>query len=118
MDMEIFLGIGGLAALIFVLLGCWSLHRRLRVRSSFLLLVSVIGLLTWLPMSQVVEYFVMSRVVHGETSAALNWILIASDLIIPITLLLVAAVSFWLAARAIEPRPNNSFKPTPLRGAA
>ena len=118
MDTEIFLGIGGLAALLFVLLGCWSLHRRLQVRSSFSLLISVIGLLAWLPISQVVEYFVMSRIVHGQTSATLNWILVASDLILPIVLLLAAAVCFWLATRAIEPRPNSSFKPNPLRGSA
>jgi len=118
MDTEIFLGIGGLAALLFVLLGCWSLHLRLRIRSSFWLLLSVIGLLAWLPISQVVEYFVMSRVVHGHTSSALNWILVASDLILPIALLLAAAVCFWLATQAIKPRPNNSFKPKPLRGSA
>jgi len=112
MDSEIVLGIGGLAALLFALLGCWSLHRRLRIRSSFSLLASAVGLLVWIPASHVVDYLVMSRAAHGQTSAALNWILVTSDLIVPILLLLSAAVSFWLASRAVEPRGNYS---NPLR---
>ncbi|MFC0682556.1 hypothetical protein ACFFGH_32395 [Lysobacter korlensis] len=120
MDPEIILSVVGLASLLLVMVGCWTLHRRLRTRATTGLIVSVVGLLAWLPLSQIVEYLVMRQVSLGRDSSAWNWILVVTDLFAPIVLLFGASLSFWLAVRSVEPRPrpNNSSKPTPLRGAA
>lgn len=115
---DVLVALGWLAGLMFLLLGCWSLHRHLRTWSSLCLLACVAGAPIWYFGSPVAAHFVLKQVMVGGSSATLDGILVANTIIVPTCLLLVASVSFWLSIRSIDARPNKSFKPTPLRGAA
>ncbi|RYG60466.1 MAG: hypothetical protein EON60_07040 [Alphaproteobacteria bacterium] len=117
-DPDTLLGLAALVALVFVLLGCWVLHRRIRTRASLYLLVSTAAIAAWFPLSSFIQYFVLARFESSQAKVTLNWIFVGSEIFIPALLLLVASISFWTAVRAIEPRPNNSFKPNPHRGGA
>jgi hypothetical protein len=114
---EVLVALGWLAGLSFVLLGCWSLHRRLRTPSSLCLLACVAGIPIWYFGSPVVAHFISKQVMSGGSSAAWDRILVATTMIVPTGLLLVASVSFWLSVRSVNARADESFKPRPVRGA-
>ena len=115
---ELFLGIGILAAAIFGLLGCFSLHRRLRTRTSLGLLLSVLVLAGWLPFAGIVNHIIWGQIVRGVESQVHGPLLLFTEMVMPVLLLLSAAIHFWLAARSVVASPNQSFKPNPLRGSA
>jgi hypothetical protein len=115
-DPDTLLGLVALVALAFVLLGCRTLHKRIRTRSSFCLLMFTLTMAAWLPLSSLIQHFVLVNFESSPAKTTLNWIFVSSEVLIPALLMLGAAVSFWSAIRTIEARPNNSFKPTPHRG--
>ncbi len=100
-DPDTALGLVALIAFAFVVLGSWMLHARLRNRSSRMLFWSVGALAVWIPVASAVQFFVVGNFEHSRNKDALNWLFVASDIIAPSFLLLVAAISFVLAVRTI-----------------
>ena len=115
---EVLVALGWSAGLMFLLLGCLLLYRRLRTAPSLCLLACVAVAPIWYFASPLIAHFVLQQVMVGGSSATWDRILVATTIGVPTCLLLVASVSFWLSIRSIDARPNKSFKPTPLRGAA
>ena len=110
-------GILFLISILLVLVGSWMLHRRVHNLHSLVMLLSLIGLSLWIPFSTYVVFWFL-RTADATPSPDTNvWLYIATGLPVPSLLFLSAAVSFVLCVRSIE-RPNNSFKPKPLRGSA
>ena len=107
-----------LLALLIFACGCWLLHRKLRNRQSVILLCSIATLVAWLPVSSLVTSFVLFHTNTDNPSQLSNWLFISSEFLVPSALILLVASTFLLTVRSIAPQPNNSFKPTPLRGAA
>ena len=105
---DVLVALGWLAGLMFLLLGCWSLHRHLRTWSSLCLLACVAGAPIWYFGSPVAAHFVLKQVIIGGSSAAWDRILVATTLIVPTCLLLAASVSFWLSTRSIDGRSQRS----------
>jgi hypothetical protein len=105
-DPDTLFGLAGLLAFVFVLLGCWTIHRRARSRASLLLVWSVAAFIAWFPISSFVQYAVLVQFESSTFKSTLNWILLSSETFIPALLLVAASVSFWRATRAIESRPN------------
>jgi hypothetical protein len=111
--------LGALITFIFVALGSWALHSQLHNLASRALLASVMAFPLWIPVSYAISHFLLKNF-SGNDVRALN---ILSNLITvnvsALSLFAVAsAVSFWFAVRSLGQRPNNSFKPKPLRGSA
>jgi hypothetical protein len=107
-----------LLALLIFACGCWLLHRKLRNLQSVILLCSIAALVAWLPVSSLVTSFVLFHTNTDNPSQLSNWFFISSEFLVPSALILLVASTFLLTVRSIAPQPNNSFKPTPLRGAA
>ena len=106
MDPDTLFGLAGLLAFVFVLLGCWTIHRRARSSASLFLLWSVAAFITWFPISSFVRYAALGQFESSKFKSTFNWVLLSSEIFIPALLLVAASVSFWRATRAIECRPN------------
>ena len=115
---EVLVAFGWFAGVLFLLLGCWSLHRQLRTGPTVWLLASIVGLPLWYFGSPVVVRIVVEHARATGNYGTWDWLLVGVTMVLPMCLVLVASLSFWLSVRSIQARPNNSFKPTPLRGAA
>lgn len=106
MDPDTLFGLAGLLAFVFILLGCWTIHRRARSRASLFLLWSVAAFIAWFPISSFVEYAVLGQFQASKFKSTLNWIMLCSEVFVPALLLVAASASFWQATRAIASRPN------------
>jgi hypothetical protein len=104
-------------SLVLVVLGSWLLHARLRNIQSRIFFLAVLSLAAWIPLSTIASFLVLRNSDQIGEQSALTWLGIATGATIPALLFLAMAVSFLLSVRTIE-RPNNSFKPKPLRGSA
>jgi len=110
---------GLLITFVFVALGSWALHSQLRNLPSRALLASVIAFPLWIPVAYATNRFMLQRFASDDVQAlnVLNNLITIN--VSALSLFAVAsAVSFWFAVRSLGQRPNNSFKPKPLRGSA
>jgi len=115
---EALVALGCSAAFLFLLFGCWLMYRRLRTWSSVCLLATTIGIPIWYFVSPVVVQGVIEQARITGRFGDWDWVLVGMTTVLPTSLILAAAISFCLSVRAIDARPNNSFKPNPLRGSA
>ena len=97
-------GLAALVALLFTVLGCWFLHRRVRNWASLCLLLSVVALLVWVPAAQFSEAFIIRSYDASTSKSTLNWLAVAIEIFLPCLLLLLASVGFCFAARSIPPQ--------------
>ncbi len=106
------------AVVVSVTIGAWILMRSLRTRSSKSLFGFVVALISWIPVSWAMRTHLL-ELFHstGAYKYLPRYTLIWLEAIGFSILASGAAVSFLIVALRIA-RPNNSFKPTPLRGAA
>ncbi len=117
-DPNRWLAIAALIALAIFGAASWLLYRRLRNRQSLRFLWSISALVAWLPISSLINFLVLTYSNPDKPGQLANWLVIASEILVPSLLLLLVASTFWFAVSSIAPQPNNSFKPNPLRGAA
>jgi hypothetical protein len=108
MDPDTLFGAAALLAMGFILAGSWTVHRRARSRASACLLWTTASFIAWFPISSLVQYAVLAQGDASPPTATLNWIFVSSEIFVPALLLVAAAASFWLATRAIAPRPADS----------
>jgi hypothetical protein len=101
------------ATILLGLAGCIFFHLRLRTAQSLAFLCSVAGLTIWLSAYNLIS---ASALGSGSYNTRLALMHQANEVLAPV-LGLLASLFFLLAARRIV-RPNNSFKPKPLRGSA
>jgi hypothetical protein len=94
------------------LAGCFLLHLRQRSGPSLVFLMSVILLSTWLTLINLLS----GAALNGAAILGLDLMHQANDIVVSL-LSLLAAISFAIAMHRVV-RPNNSFKPKPLRGSA
>ncbi|WP_234446966.1 hypothetical protein [Luteimonas sp. MC1572] len=111
------LGVVAAVGLLAVLAGCWRMMRALRTRSSQVLFFSLLSSFAWLFVSDAIFRVVFYYSDLSRPTPLQNYVYLAIDVVVPALLMLCASASFWLVASSVS-RPNNSFKPTPLRGAA
>lgn len=115
---EALFAFGWFAGLLLLLLGCWSLHRHLRTASTVWLLGSIAGLPLWYFGSPLVVRMVVEHARATDSYGTWDWLLVGVTMFLPMCLVFIASLSFWLAVRSIQARANKSFTPTPLRGTA
>ena len=102
-----------LAAAILVALATFKLHSSVKSLSSFWLCVFAPLAVIYHPFS----LWLFGQALNNWPSWMSNWLLwIAVDLL-PATLVLVASGLFYIVIGR-QDRPNQSFKPNPLRGSA
>jgi hypothetical protein len=102
---------------VFLAFGCWALQSLARTRASRVLFAAVVAFPLWIAASALVGHLLK---VYYHPASALD-ILAAFTTINAVavsSMAVVAAISFWLTVRHLSQRPNNSFKPKPLRGSA
>jgi hypothetical protein len=100
-----------------ILVGAWVIHSRVHNSASRLLLASLLLLFVWLLVSNFVVGALSEQIDFTNPSKSAIGLIWAIGMVIPSGIALFASVCFVLVARSIE-RPNNSFKPKPLRGSA
>ena len=116
-DPNDWIGYAALFSLVLIVIGAWTMHQRLRTRSSLVLLSAISALVVWVPLSSVITSLLLFYNAPYADSAWLNYSVMTVEIILPALLLLLAAGGYLLACQAI-PLPNQSFKPTSLRDAA
>jgi len=99
-------------------IGAWILMRSLRTRSSKWLFGFIVAFISWVPLAWAMrthlpETLYSTGAYKHLPPYTLMWLEIAGFSLFASG----AAVCFLLVALGVA-RPNNSFKPTPLRGAA
>jgi len=110
------LGFAALLAFLIFLVASWLLHRRLRNPQSLRFFLSSLALIVSLPISSLATNLVLTYSDPEKPGQLANWLVITSEVLLPATLFVLFALSFLLAVKSIAPQPNNSSKPTPLRG--
>ena len=100
-------GLAALVALLFTVLGCWFMHRRIRNWASLCLLLSVVALLIWVPAVQLAEAFIIRSYDASSSKPTLNWLAVAIEIFLPCLLVLLASVGFCFAARSIPSQPKQ-----------
>ena len=101
-----------------VTIGAWILMRSLRTRSSKCLLGFVVALVLWIPMAWAMRTHLPETLYSTSAYKHLPpYTLIWAEVIGFCFFASGAAVCFLLVALRVA-RPNNSFKPNPLRGSA
>jgi hypothetical protein len=115
-----FAGLLQILSFLVLLAGCILFHRRLRRASSLSFLLSVVVAALWLYFAKEMLFYAVSPQVVPGTAAVLATMDRAPSIVALVEALisLWLVASFFLAARSIGTRPNNSFKPKPLRGSA
>jgi hypothetical protein len=101
-----------------VTIGSWILMRSLKNRSSKWLFGFVVALISWVPVAWAMRAHLPETLYNtGAYKHLPPYTLIWLEVIGFSVLASGAAVCFLLVALRVA-RPNSSFKPTPLRGAA
>ena len=105
---------------LILLAGCVLFHLRLRRASSLSFLLSVVTAALWLYFAKEMLSYALAPQVAPNTAAVLATMDRAPSIgaLVEAMISLWLVASFFLAARSIGTRPNNSFKPKPLRGSA
>ena len=101
------------SSFVLILTGSWMLYRQLRNGPSKLFVASLCAYSAYTFFSQ----DLLRAAIRFSDPAVMDFVVWAMNALAPAVLLLLVAIAFWLTIRSAT-RPNNSFKPTPLRGAA
>jgi hypothetical protein len=99
-------------SLFFALIGCFLLHFRQRSGPSLAFLVSATSLCVWVLGADLI----FALALDGTAILGLAQLRLANEIVEPLLILFVA-ISFAMSMHRVV-RPNNSFKPNPLRGSA
>ena len=97
-------GIAAFATLLFIALGAWTIHSRLRNKSSLMFLLSVIAVPVWILASVIFDYFFLGASAIQNSKELLNIVYVAKEVFIPALLVLFSSISFFLVTRTIAQR--------------
>ncbi len=111
--LEALLSIAVLISLVVVVISSWVLHLRLRNRHSLGFAVSVTALASSLPLLPVATRLVLMYSDHSKPSQLANWLVICFEILLPATLVLLAATTFCLVVRTVGLPVHDSSKPAP-----
>ncbi|MDH5830627.1 hypothetical protein QFW80_08885 [Luteimonas sp. M1R5S18] len=103
-DPDAILGFAFLAALLLLGSGSWLLHRKLRSRSSLILLISLVFSAAWvLILSQIADHFILGAYAVQADKSLLSIAYIAVNIVVPAVLLVIFSASFFALARSLKP---------------
>ena len=105
--------------LVVATIGAWIVMRAIRTTSSKLLFFSLFLLIPLSLYSQLLHWYIVTIFASGgwHFPQVEGYLSYATRVAVPAMLILSAATSLCFVGRDLS-RPNNSSKPTPLRGAA
>ncbi|MDH0318816.1 hypothetical protein N7346_17435 [Aeromonas caviae] len=112
-DLKQVISIAGTA---LALAGCIVFYLRTRTPWSLLFVLSVLGVSAWLVVYNLLSSFTLASDAPYAQGNMLIFMHRSNDFVVSI-LSTLASISFLVSTYRL-PRPNNSFKPKPLRGSA